>query len=154
MPRAVYDILGRDLRYRTSLPSNSIMVSVQYLAAVSPLPKIPSSGKRPAGSNAVTDKGTNSKTLQKSRTPLAEERQCPLYDCLVDPSRANATGRCACARQIAFTQPSPQGNGQPTRTCKLWLLTSQEDPITICLHFQDLFCSSPTMFHEKADNNN
>ena len=40
------------------------MVSVQYFAAVSPLPKIPNNGKSPAGINAVTDSGTNSKTLQ------------------------------------------------------------------------------------------
>ena len=47
-----------------SLPSSSIMVSVQYFAAVSPLPKIPNNGKSPAGISAVTDSGTNSKTLQ------------------------------------------------------------------------------------------
>ena len=59
------------------------MVLVQYLAAVSPLPKIPSSGKRPAGSSAVTDSGTNSNTLQKKRLlQKKNKRAMALYTCV------------------------------------------------------------------------
>ena len=80
------------MRYRTSLPSKSMMVLVQYLAAVSPLPKMPSSGKRPAGSSAVTDSGTNSKTL-KQKTYSYWRQSSSNYKGIMQPTQP-CWGKC------------------------------------------------------------